>query len=141
MKPIEETSLLVKAYLLIVEAGVRKRAAYEILQKLGYTSTQNQLRRQTKLLEETGSISTRTKKSGAKPKLNDEQLDDLFGWVKEKQVHNEAFEYKDAQKWVYDTYGVVVTQRTVGNYLRDLGFKPAKRKQRPLSKQRARKSL
>lgn len=122
MKGLEKTLLLVQLYMDLVKEGMRKGEAFNFIHNRGYTNTQRHLLRQIALVEANGGVSARVTSAGRKAKLNEDQKEDLYIWVCEKNLNHEIVSRSSVKKYVLDEYNIDMTIQTAGNILASLNL-------------------
>ena len=90
-------------------------AGYEIPRRTVYNWADGVKRKGTAILE--------NKNSGRQKALTDEELDLLVGWTLWKNKKNESVHLVDAKMFIFDNFAIMLSEMTICNYYKELGFK------------------
>jgi hypothetical protein len=111
----------VEQFLKLKGSKVKTNAAFEIIQKMGYTGTRRTMDRHIATVHSTGHVLSVVKKDRSHSALDVDQMSVLNTWILGQNTKNSPIGYSDVQKFIHDKFNIEVCQRTSGNYLYRLG--------------------
>ena len=112
----------VPLFLGLREEGIREVDAFEKVQAAGYDRGLSTLYNQIALLGSTGRTLGDVQRNNGKRKLDEEKMQILHDWIRDKNSKNEDFQRRHVQKFILDQWGVAMHITTVGNVLKRLGM-------------------
>jgi transposase len=113
-------TIYVKVYLNLLCVGMTPGEIFSVLQKSGYGKTRMTLHNQIKRLKATDDGEHVCKSVGRKQILNEEEMDKVHMWILDKNENHIPIERKDVKKYIHNTFGLEVTDRTAGNIVHRL---------------------
>ena len=111
-----------RLFLGLREEGIREVDAFEKVQAAGYDRGLSTLYNQIALLGSTGRTLGDVQRNNGKRKLDEEKMQILDDWIRDKNSKNEDFQRRHVQKFILDQWGVAMHITTVGNVLKRLGM-------------------
>jgi hypothetical protein len=111
----------VEQFLKLKASKLKTNAAFEIIQKMGYTGSRRTMNRHIASVHSTGHALSVVKKDRSHSSLDVDQMSILNTWILGQNTKNSPVGYSDVQNFIHDKFNIKVCQRTAGNYLYRLG--------------------
>lgn len=107
----------VDKYNTFLAAGMKPGLAYENLVEQGYTQSERSIRLQTAAVALRGKVFNRVSMAGRKPKLNDDQKEEVCRWIKSKNEANTIVTRRGIAKYIRNTWDIKLHRCSVGNFM------------------------
>src|SRR5665647_978768 len=98
----EKYTEFVNIYNGLLSGGMKTASAFESLQRMGYDKSQSILNRHKRTVAATGHALVVVKRAGARPKLNDDQIEEMHEWIlwtKIAKISHSASESSKSKPW------------------------------------------
>jgi len=117
----EKYTEFVNIYNGLLSGGMKTASAFESLQRMGYDKSQSILNRHKRTVAATGHALVVVKRAGARPKLNDDQIEEMHEWILDQNCQNLPFGLREFQKQTLELCGVQLHMSTCCKVLCALG--------------------
>ena len=111
-----------KLHVNLVSLGMQTQEVADIFKEAGYTVTKRHLNRLKAQISSTGRATVEVKNVRSGKKISDEEMDQLYEWIKEKNDNNERVRRRDVRKYLNDEFGIQVSKSSVWRYLSEMGI-------------------